>query len=116
MMRLDKSVVGVDQGDVVLFSDYENGGKMWTGKGSRERRHAVKFSEPYRVPPAIQCSLSMWDMDSATNARADVQAEKITETGFEIVFRTWEDTRVARARVRWIAIGELDHEDNWQLY
>ncbi|MHA7829045.1 MAG: H-type lectin domain-containing protein, partial [Roseovarius sp.] len=50
------------------------------------------------------------------NARADVAAEKITEAGFEVVFRTWGDTRVARARIRWMAIGEARHEDDWQLY
>jgi len=116
MIRLESAFVGIDQGDIVLFSDYEDGGKMWTGKGARERRQTVTFKEVYRSPPAIHCSLSMWDMDSATNARADVTAEKITETGFEIVFRTWGDTRVARARIRWMSIGELNHEDDWQLY
>ena len=64
----------------------------------------------------VHVSLSMWDMDSATNARADVAAEKITANGFDVVFRTWGDTRVARARIRWMAIGELQHEDDWQLY
>jgi hypothetical protein len=116
MIRLDSAVVGIDQGDTVLFSDYEDGGKMWTGKGSRERRAAVKFSEPYRTPPSVHVALSMWDMDSGTNVRADVTAEKITEIGFDLVFRTWGDTRVARARIRWMAIGELVNPDDWALY
>ena len=116
MIRLNAQVVGIDQGDIVLFSDFENGGRMWTGSGARERRGKIIFSEVYRSPPAVHCSLSLWDMDSATNARADVSAEKITETGFEIVFRTWGDTRVARVRIRWMAIGEVSGPDDWQLY
>lgn len=116
MMKFDKTTIGVDQGEDVLFSDYEDGGQMWTGSGSRERRHKIRFSEKFKTVPSVHISLSLWDMDSATNARADIAAEKITESGFEVVFRTWADTRVARVRVRWMAIGEAFHEDDWQLY
>ncbi len=115
-MKFVNTTIGVDQGEDVLFSDYEDGGEMWTGHGARERRHKVKFKEPYRAAPMVHVNLSMWDMDSATNARADVAAEKITKNGFDVVFRTWADTRVARARIRWMAIGEIDHEDDWKLY
>ncbi len=116
MMKLNKITVGIDQGEHVLFSDYEDGGMMWTGSGARERRHRLQFSEPFRSVPAVHIALSLWDMDSATNARADIAAEKITEKGFEVVFRTWADTRVARVRVRWMAIGAAFDEDDWQLY
>ncbi|RKT28148.1 H-type lectin domain-containing protein [Roseovarius halotolerans] len=116
MKYLTSQSIGVAQGDDVLFSDFEDGGEMWTGEGARERRKALLFREPFRGAPMVHVSLSMWDMDSATNARADVAAEKITEKGFDVVFRTWGDTRVARARIRWIAIGEVAHEDDWQLY
>ncbi len=50
-------------------------------------------------------SISMWDLDQKTNSRADITAEKITRTGFHLVFRTWGDTRVARIRADWMAIG-----------
>ena len=56
------------------------------------------------------------DMASETNARADVQAEDITTDGFAIVFRTWGDTKIARVRVAWHAIGELRQADEWDLY
>ncbi|WP_135504439.1 H-type lectin domain-containing protein [Roseovarius aestuariivivens] len=108
--------IGIEQGDDVLFSDYEDGGDMWTGQGSRERRKALSFSTPFKEAPAVHVSLSMWDMDSATNVRADVGAENITAKGFDVVFRTWGDTRVARTRIRWMAIGAVPHEDDWQLY
>ncbi len=116
MKHLSASTIGIDQGDDVLFSDYEDGGEMWTGQGERERRHVLRFSEPFRGSPAVHVALSMWDMDQATNARADVSAANVTAEGFEVVFRTWGDTRVARARVRWMAVGELAHEDDWDLY
>jgi len=116
MKHLTSHTIGIDQGEDVLFSDYEDGGLMWTGDGPRERRKSLLFSEPFKTPPVVHVSLSMWDMDSATNARADVAAEKITDIGFDIVFRTWGDTRVARSRIRWMAIGEIPHDDDWKLY
>ena len=116
MKRFDNKLIGIDQGEIVLFSDYESGGEMWTGEGERTRLHTIRFAEPYRSPPTVQCALSMLDIDSGTNARVEVSAEKITETGFEVVFRTWADTRIARARVRWMSIGELCHRDDWELY
>lgn len=116
MKEFHNTSIGIDQGDDILFSDYEDGGDLWTGHGSRTRRHRLTFSKPFRTEPAVHVSLSMWDIDSSRNARADVMAEKITPHGFEVVFRTWADTRVARARIRWMAIGEIPREDDWELY
>ena len=116
MKRIRNHLVGVDQGSSVLFSDFEHDGEMWTGNGPRMHRKKVKFGETFRAPPSVQVTLSMWDMDQKTNQRADISAEKITEKGFDIVFRTWGDTRVARVRADWLAIGELKHEDEWDLY
>ncbi|MBT8476981.1 MAG: H-type lectin domain-containing protein, partial [Alphaproteobacteria bacterium] len=60
--------------------------------------------------------ISMWDMDQKSNQRADISAEEITTEGFTIVFRTWGDTRVARVRADWTAIGPLPDEDDWEVY
>lgn len=108
--------MGIDQGELVLFSEFENDGAMWTGEGERTRSHSVRFSDRFRSPPAVHCALSMWDIDSGTNSRVEVRAEAVTETGFEVIFCTWADTHIARARVRWMAIGEVSHEDDWDLY
>ena len=116
MKRIQNNLIGLDQGSVVLFSDFENGGKMWTGEGARLKRKKVSFAEVYKNPPMVHVSMSMWDMDQDRNQRADISAEKITEKGFDLVFRTWGDTRVARVRADWIAIGELSYEDDWTLY
>ena len=115
MKRLRTHLIGVDQGDNVLFSDYEDGGEMWTGQGPRERRKAIVFREPFHTAPTVQCTLSMWDVDHAHNMRADLTAENVTAMGFDLVFRTWGDSRVARARIGWLAIGELPGDDDWQL-
>jgi hypothetical protein len=52
-------------------------------------------------------------MDSAANPRADISTDHVTRERFDIVFRTWSDTRVARVRVRWMDIGAAFHEDDW---
>ncbi|MBY6090820.1 H-type lectin domain-containing protein [Pseudooceanicola sp. 502str34] len=115
MKRLRKSMIGVDQGEDLIFSDFEEGGDMWTGDGPRERRLAITFSENFRTPPVVHCALSLWDVGQGANLRADVTAEEITPTGFDLVFRTWGDTKIARARARWMAIGELSDEDEWDV-
>jgi len=115
MRRISNHSTGICQGDVVLFTDYEVDGEMWTGDGPRQVRSHVGFSEPFTETPAVHVSLSMWDVSSAANSRMDVKAEDVDERGFAIVFRTWADTKVARVRVNWMAIGAVRHEDAWDL-
>ena len=116
MKRMRNHLIGVDHGDVVLFSDFEHDGVMWTGDGARKTRAHVEFSESFRSTPVVQVNLSMLDMSNSANMRADVQAEDITEDGFAIMFRTWGDSKIARVRVAWQAIGELRQADDWDVY
>lgn len=116
MRRLSSHITGVDRGSLVLFSDFQDGGVMWTGQGPRELRRVVTFSEPFKTEPVVHVNISMWDMDQKTNQRADISADTITPEGFVVVFRTWGDTRVARIRADWLAIGEVSSEDDWELY
>jgi len=58
----------------------------------------------------------MWDISNTAFARVDLRAEEVTEEGFVIAFTTWGDTKIARIRVSWTAIGELRHVDDWDLY
>ncbi|MHA6266175.1 H-type lectin domain-containing protein [Aliiroseovarius sp. CAU 1755] len=115
MRRVKSHTVGIDRGSQVLFSDFEHDGEMWTGQGPRKLVTAVRFSEAFVTPPVVHVSVSMWDLDKRTNARADIAAQNTTPTGFEIVFRTWGDTRVARLRVDWMAIGEVRSDDDWDV-
>lgn len=88
---------------------------MWTGSGPRECRQRISFPQPFREAPSVIVSISMWDLDQKTNTRADISAEKITRAAFHLVFRTWSDTRVARIRADWMAIGPLPDDDEWEV-
>ncbi|SEV92967.1 H-type lectin domain-containing protein [Cognatiyoonia koreensis] len=115
MRKIHGHLVGIDQGDVVLFSDFEHDGDMWTGEGPRKISVPVTFSESYDSPPSVTVSISMFDMSNEAFSRADVQAEKVTKSGFAITFRTWGDTKIARVRVAWQSIGALSSEDAWDI-
>lgn len=115
MRKFAGHLIGVDQGDAVLFSDFEHDGEMWSGDGPRLNRKAIVFSEAFQNAPSVTVSLSMWDMSNSANMRADVQAENVTTKGFDIVFRTWGDTQVARVRVAWQAIGAVGDDEAWDI-
>ncbi|SMX31649.1 H-type lectin domain-containing protein [Actibacterium lipolyticum] len=115
MKEFDNRKIGVDQGSTILFSDYENDGPMWAEVGPRSTSVKITFDRPFRSAPAVTVGMSMWDMDQKTNLRADISTQKINRKGFEIVFKTWGDTRVARVRADWMAIGELPFDDDWDV-
>jgi hypothetical protein len=114
--RIETSAVGILQGSRLLFSDFVNDGSMWTGHGDRESRFAVRFAEPFQAAPSVLVNIGLCDMDHHHNMRVDLSAENITTDGFDIVFRTWGDTRIARIRADWMAIGPTPASENWQLY
>ncbi|WP_132465475.1 H-type lectin domain-containing protein [Rhodovulum marinum] len=116
MKKIESRLLGIDQGSVVLFSDFETDGVMWTGTGPREVRRTIRFAEAFRGLPAVTVGITMWDLDQKTNQRADISAETITPEGFDLVFRTWADTRVARIRADWMALGPARDPEEWDLY
>jgi len=115
MKRISSGTFAIQQGSRILFSDFADDGVMWTGSGSRESRHVVRFKEPFSEAPAIHVSISMWDTDHKHNARADIVAEQISPAEFHLVFRTWGDTRVARIRADWLAFGSVKDADDWEV-
>ncbi len=115
MKRLRNHLIGVERGSTRLFSHFDSQGPMWTGTGPRQVVTAVRFSQAFRAPPVVHVSPDMVDMDQATNQRWDIAARNVTREGFEIVFRTWADSRIARVRAGWLAIGELHDPDQWDL-
>lgn len=116
MKKMQNHLIGIDQGEVILFSDFESGGPMWAEEGPREVRKVVKYSSPYRKEPAVNLRVSMLDMSNKSFYRWDLKAENVTETQFEILFQTWADTKIARVRVAWQAIGEVAHDDDWEIF
>lgn len=115
MRRFRSHIIGITEGEVLLFDDFEHMGPMWTERGVREVRHAVTFAEGFAGLPSVRVGLVMWDIASGGNSRVDLRAEEITPTGFTIWFRTWDDTRIARVRVAWQAIGPLRDDDDWEV-
>ena len=115
MKRFSQFAVGVQQGSEVLFSAFADGSEMWTGDGPREHRHAVRFRGGFENAPVVHIGLSMWDIDVESNQRVDVAADEVESGGFTIVFRTWGDTRVARVRADWLAIGPTAYEEDWEV-
>ena len=115
MKRITSGKLGVVQGSKVMFSDFADGGPMWTGQGERQSRHAVVFKESFREAPAVMVGLAMWDIDHKSTSRGDLVAENVTKKGFDLVFRTWGDTRVARIRADWTAIGAMRDDDDWEI-
>lgn len=115
MKLLSSHSVAIQQGDEAMFSDFENGGDMWTGSGTRERRKPIRFEQSFRSAPVVMVSISLWDVDTGAAVRAEVKAENVSSEGFDLVFRTWADTRVARLRLGWTAIGDIQNEDDWDV-
>jgi hypothetical protein len=114
MLRFS-GMIGVEQGSRILFEDFTHDGAMWTGDGPREVRLDQPFQARFKGLPAVTVGISMWDIDRRTNSRADVSAENVTPAGFQIVFRTWGDTRIARIRADWMAIGQVRDDDEWDV-
>lgn len=85
------------------------------GRGPARAAPPVSFDEAFKSRPLVQVGMSMWDFDQKSNQRADISAEQVEVTGFTIVFRTWGDTRVARIRADWFALGEVRDEDDWDI-
>ena len=115
MRKLDRGAVGIAEGETLLFSDFADDGEMWAGEGERSVRGAVRFDEPFLGPPTVKAWLTMWDTSNAANARLDVRADAVTAEGFTLEFRTWGDSRIARVRVGWLAIGPVRDDDHWDL-
>jgi hypothetical protein len=113
--RLRSHLVGFDQGSVLMFSDFEEEGPMWRSDGPREARRPVRFANAFLRPPMVHAAVEMWDFADGANLRADMRAEQVTREGFDLVFRTWGDTRVARIRAGWFAIGALRDPDDWEV-
>jgi hypothetical protein len=114
-MKRFSAGLALQQGSSILFSDFANDGPMWSGSGPREVRHPVVFKPRFLGIPAVMVSISMWDTDHKSNLRADLTADTITPGGFDLVFRTWGDSRIARIRADWTAFGSVEEDDDWEV-
>lgn len=109
------SMMAIDQGSVMLFSHHESGGEMWTGTGPRALRSRVTFGAEFLHPPVVHVSMGLIDVETSANLRTDIAAEGVDREGFSIVFRTWGDSRVARIRADWLALGPGEDPEIWKV-
>ena len=89
-----------------LFNHVDNNGPMWYGDGDREVRLKVRFSAAFQKPPHVTLGITGIDSSMAQNLRFSLLAEAVTQESFEVVMKTWDDTKIARASVNWSAIGQ----------
>ncbi|WP_282028658.1 H-type lectin domain-containing protein [Paracoccus marcusii] len=115
MIRFATHEIGIARGAVTMVSDFDTQGPMWTETGDRSHRQRVEFGDRFVAPPVVHLGVGMWDLDSDRNQRGDLQVENVTLTGFDTLFRTWGDTRIARMRVEWMAIGAVPDEQDFIL-
>ena len=113
MRKLKSAFVGVDQGSVHLFSDYDTDGPMWARSGEREVAKRIMFSELFARPPAVTVQIALLDSHSDHFLLMSFAATDVTCAGFTLVFKTWSDTRLAQVKMSWQAIGELPQDDDW---
>ena len=97
----------------MLFSHYESDGEMWTGSGPRVFTRRVAFDARFLRAPVVHVSMGLIDVETSVNLRTDIAADEIDREGFSIVFRTWGDSRIARIRADWLAIGGAHDPDIW---
>lgn len=115
MRKLSGHRVGIDQGEVSLFNDYEADGPMWSGSGQRAVVKTIKLKEAFAERPSVTLTLAMCDMSNDAFLRFSLHAETVKNDGFEIHFETWGDTKIARVRVAWQAIGEVSSDEDWDV-
>jgi hypothetical protein len=89
-----------------LFNHVDDNGPMWAGNGDREVRIRIRFSVNFQRSPHITLGITGMDSSNAQNLRFSLASEAVTPEGFEIVLKTWDDTKIARASVNWSAIGQ----------
>jgi len=93
------------RGSLTLVDHFRTASDLWDGSGEREVRREVAFPRAFLNPPMVFVSMSLLDAAREQNLRYALSAEEVTEHGFILRLRTWNDTRIARAGVEWMALG-----------
>ena len=88
-----------------LFDHFESSGDMWNATGDREVCLPFVFRDPFQATPAVTLNIIGMDSDQGFNLRYRAMASRVTKMGFDLVFATWGDTRIARTTISWQAVG-----------
>jgi len=95
----------VTAGEGELFNHVDSNDYMWAGDGDRVVRQTVLFKKRFSSEPLVSVGMTGIDASQDQNQRYHLLAENITPQGFDLVFITWGDTKIARACASWTAIG-----------
>ena len=68
--------------------------------------HCVQFDTPFSNIPIVHVGLSGFDIDNRDSARISVHTATVTSNAFDLVIKTWHNTRVYKAEISWIALGQ----------
>lgn len=110
--RLESDALVRVQSGVIVVSDAqaEESGLARPDNGSCEIRRGlsgerVDFKEPFASTPEVLVSLTQIDQETGGNAILRIEVTAIDAGGFNYDLHTWCNTRVARVRAEWIAVG-----------
>ena len=92
-------------GEGEVFNHVDKNDFMWDSEGDRVIRQSIIFDQPFGAVPLVSVGLSGVDASRAQNQRFHLSVENITCFGFNLVFVTWGDTKIARASASWNATG-----------
>lgn len=113
MTKYISTALETESGDLLIFSDLEDRGDMWTGSGDRSRTARVNFTKLFRETPLVNIAIKMMDAETGTNLRYDLILEDVSTTGFDVRLKTWQDTKIIRASINWTAIGAGFEDGDW---
>ena len=88
-----------------LFDHVEQSGPMWDGDGDRAIRGRFVFTKAFVRTPLVTAYIVGLDSDHSTNLRYWLNVTDVGPLAFTLEFKTWGNTRIARAGVSWSAVG-----------
>jgi hypothetical protein len=74
--------------------------------GERLFTRPVQFESKFAKPPKVFLEISGLDVNETKNTRVTVTAKNITESGFDLEYKTWFDTILYTVWANWMAFGE----------
>lgn len=97
------------QGGTVSYTSPQKGDQSSLNDGHGERKFIkhIDFKDPYDAyAPNVVVYLTGIVQNNKFNNRLQINPINVTETGFDIEYKTWWDSRIKRIWSNWVAFGE----------
>ncbi len=95
----------VETGEIEVFNHVDPDDKMWAENGGRSVFRTVYLKEKFATAPMVHAGICLLDGSKGANMRIAIKVSNIKSDEFSAGVITWDDTRLARVSVNWIAIG-----------